>query len=152
MNRERKEDLSIYYWLKDLFSATPYIGIHDGFPGSPITVPVVAVDYRILNARHYELGNKERLGNRIWYIDVFAKNKSQRDEIAYTILHALEESIPVYDYDEGFPPDVSPSRLGCLMIGDNVELEVIEIMPELVDTLYYRERVTFSAEFSDKTN
>jgi len=156
MNRERKEDLSIYHWLKSLFSATPYINIVDGFPTTALTastLPVISVDYRRMMAVHFEVGNKERLGNRIWYIDVFAKNKTQRDEIAYTILHALEESIPVYDYDESFTLDTPPlTRLGCLMIGDEVELEVIEIMPELVETLYFRERVTFTAEFSNKIN
>lgn len=152
MYRERKEDLSVYYWLKDLFSATSYITVVDGFPEDTLVPPVVSVDYMRLPAEHFELGNKERLGNRIWIIDVFAKNKSQRDEMAYAVLHALEESIPVYNYDEGFPPDVTPSGLGCLMIGDLVELEVIEIVPDLVDKLYYRERVTFTAEFSDKIN
>jgi len=42
----------------------------------------------------------------------FAQTKAQRDEIGYRILDSLEQCIPVYDYDEGFPPDTTPTNLG----------------------------------------
>ena len=75
---------------------------------------------------------------------MFAKNKTQRDELAYTILEALEECIPVYNYDEGFPPSMTPTRIGCLQVG-NLRMEIVRIMPQLVNTLYWRAEVSFSA-------
>lgn len=148
MYQERKEDLSVFHWTKNLFSTTSYITVVDGFPETLLSVPTVAVDWESLDGRHFELGNKVRMGRRTFYIDVFAKNKTQRDEIAYKIFHELEESIPVYDYDESFTVDVPPvTQLGCLTISDEVRIDVIRIIPELVDKLYYRASVSFMAEF-----
>jgi hypothetical protein len=76
---------------------------------------------------------------------VFAINATQRDEFAYRILHALEEPIHVYNYNEGFPEDgITPSELACL-IPESITMQVVRIMPELVSTLYYRSVVFFTA-------
>jgi hypothetical protein len=77
---------------------------------------------------------------------VFAQNKSQRDEIAYTILNALEDCIPVNDYDVGFPPTVVP-ELGCLNVED-LRMEIVRVMPALVDKLYYRSSISFTAIYN----
>ena len=145
MYRERKEDLSLYYWLKNLFLTTSYITIVDGFPTDNLVLPTISVDAVSIDPRPHELGNRTRVNTRVWRIDVFAKNKSQRDEIGYKILNGLIDPIPVYDYDEGFPPDVSPTQIGTLFIGDR-RMEIIRVLPELVETLYYRATITFVAE------
>lgn len=145
---ERKQDLSIYYFLTDLFSATPFIKIVDGFPVDNLVVPSVAVEAKTIDTRKFELGGKTRLKLRAWYIDVFATNKSQRDEIAYSILDALEECIPVYDYDEGFPPSVNPTQIGCLEVG-SLRMEIIRVMPQFVDKLYWRSVVSFTARYQN---
>lgn len=147
MDLERKKDLSVFYFMKDLFKATTYLNVVDGFPAEDLVIPTVSVDSNTIDTKPGELGNRRRILIRSWFIDVFAINKSQRDEIGYIILRALEEPIPVYDYDEGFPPDVTPTRLGA-MESDSIQMRIIKIMPQLVDKMYYRCTVSFTAEYN----
>lgn len=151
MLRERKEDLSIYYFLVDLFADIgDFLTIVDGFPMENLKIPTLAVEAKSIDTLKWELGNRTRVQFRTWYIDVFAKNKSQRDEFAYRLLNGLEACIPVYDYDEGFPPDVDPTELGCLEVED-LRLRIIRVYPELVDKLYYRATVSFVATYNQLT-
>jgi len=151
MLRERKEDLSIYYFIVDLFADIgDFLNVVDGFPLEGLEIPTLSVEARSIDTAKWELGNRTRVQFRTWYIDVFAKNKSQRDELAYRLLNGLEACIPVYDYDEGFPPDVSPTELGCLEVED-LKLEIIRVFPELVDKLYYRATVAFVATYNQLT-
>lgn len=147
MYLERKEDLSVYYYLVDLFSDTSFMHIVDGFPESNLELPTVAVEASTIDTYQLELGNKNRYQDRTWFIDVFAVNKSQRDDIAYRIMNSLEDCIPVYDYDEGFPPEVSPTQLGCLQVQD-IRLQIVRVFPELTGSLYYRATVSFTAIYN----
>ena len=147
MHIERKKDLSVYYWLVDLFSDADYIAVEDGYPETGLVIPTIIVDYTSIKPLPYEMGNRNQMWNRLWTIDVYAKNKSQRDDFGYRITDALQDSIPVYDYDEGFPPDVSPTQLGSLE-PYNLQQIPIKIMPELVTKLYYRAAITFVAKYS----
>jgi hypothetical protein len=147
MHIERKKDLSVYHWLVDLFSDASYINVVDGFPTENLELPTVAVEGGTIKLKPFELGNRNRIFNRIWFIEIFAKNKSQRDDFSYRILSALENIIPVYDYDEGFPPDVDPTQIGGLdpLI---IQATPIKILPEMTEKLYYRLSVSFTAEYS----
>ncbi len=147
MHIERKKDLSVYYWLVDLFSDATYITINDGYPETGLEIPTVVSDYANIKPLPYEMGNSNQMFHRLWVIDIYGKNKSQRDDYGYRIATALQDSIPVYDYDEGFPPDVSPTQIGSLL-PRNIQLIPIKIVPELVTKLYYRATVTFVAEYS----
>lgn len=148
MHLERLKDLSVYYYISNLFSALdPSINIEDGFPESGLVLPTVSVESSTIDAFPGEMGNRKRIKERTWHIDIYAKNKSQRDEIGYRIMDALESTIPVYNYNEGFPPLVSPTQLGCLNI-EKLRMEVIMILPDLVDSLYYRSTVGFTAVYN----
>ncbi len=147
---ERKQDLSIYYWLVDQFADAPFITINDGFPEANLVIPSIVVEWHDIRVLPLELGNRRGLDFRMWAIDVFASNKSQRDEYAYRIKNALDTSIDVFDYDEGFPPDVSPSRLGGLVPKD-IKAKRIQVHPELVKDLFWRATVTFVANYSTNT-
>lgn len=144
---ERLQDLSIYYYIKSLLSSTPFIKVVDGFPVENLEIPSVSIEADTIDVKPWELGNRNGLFIRVWFIDVFAVNKSQRDEISYTILHALENTIPVYDYNEGFPPANNPSQLGCMNVED-IKLEIIRINPDLVTKLYYRSSISFTAYYN----
>lgn len=146
MEQERLEDLSIYYFIFDLFSGKG-VNIVDAFPEELLTVPTIAIDTKRIVANLFELGNKTRLLTRTWYIDVFAQNKSQRDDMTYIIIKALEDCIPVYDYNLGFPPVVVP-QLGCLKT-DTIQADWIRVLPQLVDKMYYRTSITFTAYFTN---
>jgi len=138
--------LSIYYWLTDLFSDASYVNIEDGFPTGNLEIPTVSVEGDIIDLKSLEMGNKNRVFKRIWFIEIFANNKSQRDDFSYRVLTALQDVIPVYDYDEGFPPP-TPTKLGVL---DALTIRgtPVQIFPEMTEKLYYRFSISFTAEYS----
>lgn len=147
MLRERKEDLSVYYYIKNHFSTYPQIRVVDEFPVEGLTIPTISVEAKTIEAYPFELGNRNRAQIRVWYIDVFAQNKSQRDDIGYTLLNLFENCIPVYNYDEGFPPDATPSQEGCMDVQE-LKMQIVRIDPNLVDKLYFRCTVSFTAIFN----
>ena len=81
MRQERLEDLSAYYFLNNLFASSG-VTVVDAFQDSDLVIPTVSIETDTLEALKYELGNKQRLNFRTWYIDIFAANKAQRDEMA----------------------------------------------------------------------
>ena len=130
-----------------MFSDASYVVVNDGYPETGLEIPTVVSDYRSIRPTPYEIGNSNQMFHRLWVVDIYALNKSQRDDFGYRIATALQDSIPVYDYDEGFPPSVSPTQLGNLL-PESIQLIPIKIMPELVTKLYYRATVTFVAKYS----
>jgi hypothetical protein len=147
MDLERKKDLSIYYWISGLFTSYPSVKVVDGFPEEDLELPVIAVETDRIDSYPFELGNSIRNRTRFWYIDTYAITKSQRDEISYIILNACDEGkIPVYDYDIGFPPTVVP-QIGALNIED-YSMEIVRVIPELTEKMYYRSVVRFTTEYT----
>jgi hypothetical protein len=143
---ERKQDLSVYFWLRNQFSASPFINIVDGFPEDDLVIPTIALDEDISSSRIFEMGDRNRIKTRYYYFEVFAANKTQRNEMGYTLLNALEEKIPVYDYDEGISFTTTPSQIGVLD-PEEIVLKPIKVIPELTENLYYRATVSFVAEY-----
>jgi hypothetical protein len=146
MDIERKKDLSIYYWLQDLFSDVSYVNIEDGYSEEGLEIPTVVVEGGVINLKPHEMGNRNRVFKRLWFIDIYATNKSQRDEFSYRVLRALQDIIPVYDYDEGFPPP-TPTQLGVLD-SQSISGVPVQIFPEMTEKLYYRFSISFTAEYS----
>ena len=144
MDLERKKDLSVFHWLVDLFSDTSYVNVVDGFPVGELVVPTVSIEYKNISLTPFEMGTQQELFDRAWYSNIFAINKSQRDDFGYRVIRALQYSIPVYDYDEGFPPAVSPTQIGSLL-PRRIKLDPIIILPQLTTKLYYRAVVSFEA-------
>lgn len=141
MHIERKELLSADYWLKDLFVSSPFITIVRGFPPKLLTLPTVSVVWETIDSAPFELGNKTQLKEIRYSFDVFALNEDQRDEIIFEIYNQIDMGIPIYDYDEGFPPLVSPTRLGCIY-PIRKHASNIPLYPNLVTQLYYRASIT----------
>lgn len=145
---EQKQDLSVVYWLKDLFKDIPEIGIVDGYPEGDLQLPSIAVESEDIYIVKREMGNRKGDRNRLWSIDIFGKNKTQRDFMAYRIIQYIEDGIEVYDYDEGFPPESNPTLLGTLRpIQESITATPIRIFPELVEKLYWRYRIRFITEY-----
>ena len=145
MYTERKEDLSVYYFLKDTFSDASFISIEDGFPNTTLKLPTVAVEAGKIDVIEYEMGNRDGTRLRRWYIDIYAKNKSQRDEIGYKLLDVLKNGIPVYNYDEGFPPSVTPTKIGVLQVISK-SYNPVKVYADVVEKLYYRASITIVAQ------
>jgi hypothetical protein len=147
MHLHRKEDLSIYYFLVDLFSAYPFVNVADGFPDEDLELPVVSVEALDIGSPPFELGDRHGLRDRLWLIDVLALNKAQRDEFTYLIMDSLEDGVAVNDYDEGFPPDVTPTKIGALDVRD-LSSTVVVIFPEIQEKLYWRMSINFATTFN----
>jgi hypothetical protein len=97
-----------------LFTGTG-VDIVDSYYSGNLEVPRVAIVGGDIGSTLHELGGAERY-DRVWWLEIYASTKQQRDEIGYRIFGQLREDghIPVQDYDEGFPPTVSPSSLGYM--------------------------------------
>jgi len=139
MQLQRLFDLSIYYWLKDTVSSE--VTVEDGFPTKELVLPTVSITSLDITGKPFELGGCE-MDTQFWRVDVFAVNKAQRDALAYIVYKALEQGIPVYNYDEGFPPSISPTQIGTLIVSKRVS-KPIHVFPDLVEKLYWRSSVTF---------
>jgi len=138
MNISKKQDLSIVYWLKDHVPSS--VHVVDGFPTTSLELPTTSVTALDMRGSPFELGGKE-LVRQLWRIDVFGANINQRDLMASTIFEELENNIPVYDYDFGFPPPVPP-RIGTLIVTER-RLTPVHVFEDLVEKLYYRTSITF---------
>lgn len=136
MHIGRKQDLSLIYWLKDLFSSKG-IEIVDGFPEEEFNIPCIAVEWDDIDTYQLELGSKHREWIRSWYLDIFAINKTQKDEIIFTLLDEIENEIDIYNYDEGFPPLVEPTKIGKLKV-IALRTNNIQVFPELTNKMYHR--------------
>jgi len=143
---DRLLDLSVYYYIKNVFVDAPFISVTDGFPEEGLTIPTVAVEMDNIDTYNAELGNRVRGKVRTWYIDIYAADKAQRDEYACRLMSELENSIPVYNYDEGFPPSSTPSRIGSI-VPENLRLQIIKVLPDLTEKMYYRSLVVLTGEY-----
>ncbi len=141
---ERLEDLSLIYLIKDSFASVVGLPIEDGFPTSSLIIPSIAIEAGKIKIQDFELGNRDGLRYRKWYIDVFAKTKGQRDDFGYKVLNDLRDGILVYDYNMGFPPSATPPVIEHMNVKSR-EMDVIKIDSNLVDKLYYRATITIVA-------
>jgi hypothetical protein len=136
MQLNRKQDLSIYYWLIDKVPAV--INVEDGFPVGKLELPTVSITSLDIRSKPFELGGCD-INDSFWRVDCFAVNKAQRDELAYIIYEELEQNIPVYDYDLGF---AAPPQIGTLVVDKRI-LKPIHVFENLVEKLYWRTGITF---------
>jgi hypothetical protein len=151
MNLDIKQNLSVYYYIKDTLSGYPSIQITDDYPNTELVLPSVAVVGNEIFSRPLELGNRHGLRNRVWNIEVYGDNKNQRDEITYVIMDNVELNIPVYDYDQGFPPTSVP-QLGVLKLKPNTLIATpTRVFPDLTERLYWRTSIKFMTEYESIT-
>jgi hypothetical protein len=123
-----------------MFSDASSINIVDSFPEEILTVPTISIDAGRIKEEHYEVGSRDRIRVRIWYIDIFAINKSQRDDFGYRILDQSKDGINIYNYNEGFPPSVTPSRIEHFDVL-NISYEPIPVILDEVQPKYFRGQV-----------
>ena len=146
ISQERNEDLSLYYWLKDNFPT--FVTIVDGYPDSELVIPTISIEWDEVTAYALELGNRTPVKERLWYLDVFAKNKSQRDDFVFKIFNDLDNGVPVYNYNDGYP---STTKIGTLI---PVQRRIKNLRTQLDDSetetveLYYRAVVMFTAAYA----
>lgn len=152
MNVEEKQYLSTIYLLRDLFVAYSSINITEEYPQDDLVLPTIAIVEKPIYISPLELGNRYGKRKRGWIIEVFAQNRQQRDSMTSTILDAIEPGIPVYNYDLGFPPSVTPPQIGALrLLPDTLIATPTTVLPELVEKLYWRTSIKYLTEYESIT-
>ncbi len=133
MEQIRKEQLSIYYWLRNLFP--DFVNIKDEYPDDALMLPVISIITDEVNPVPFELGGKDQ-DNRFWHIYIYANSAAQRDDFGSRILESLGNGvIPVYNYDEGFPPP-NPTQIGSLLVRSR-SYKPLRVFEELVYKKYW---------------
>jgi len=145
MLNERLQDLSVIYWLKNLYPSG--VTIVEGFQQQELVVPSIALENKNIMIRPFEIGNRKGLEDRYYTLDVYAVNKPQRDEFTYNLINELQNNISVYNYNQGFPPVYNPAQIGALIVGE-IRSDYVKVMAELVTQLYYRATVHFVATYN----
>ncbi len=153
MNINRKIDLSVYYWLKDTLgnSVTVVDGYpmnEQGVPAGELSLPTVASERIPITASPLELGGGNSRGTYMYFLTVYARTKTQRDDIVYLIMDALHHNIVVGDYDAGFPPSVTPSGIGALVPVGDVTAQNVYVFPEGNQNLYWRSVIDFRGYYT----
>jgi len=138
------EDTSVLAFVVELFSDTPFVSVVEEYPDSDLNIPTISVEQGISDFNQYELGNRGQIRNRQYIINVFASSVAMRNEFAYRIADALKNKIPVYNYNEGFPPDVTPSLVERLDVKTQ-RIQPIPLDTDLLEKLYYRTMIKFIA-------
>ncbi len=152
MSLERRQDLSIEFIIRKKFEELGFEDIVDvdgSYLTPQLTIPTVAIDEGTLSTVKFEMGNRKGNYLRVWFIDIFANNKQQRNEFAYTVNEVLLANVPVYNYDEDDPstwPDET-EILGTLE-WKRLDIEPVKVMAELVSKLYWRSQITYVASYS----
>jgi hypothetical protein len=144
MEQFRKEQLSIYYWLKD--SLPEFVTVTTEFPQDELVLPSVSVISLPTKAVPFQLGGRD-LDKRDWAIYVFGKNSGQRDDYGSLIYRTIEDGICVYNYDVGFPPATTPPQIGSLYV-ESREYKPLRVYEDLVKKQYWWGVVTIRTYFN----
>lgn len=140
----RLEDLSVNHFVKEQFAADAFITVVNKFPRTEIakrllTLPTISVISGRLKEEMFELGNRDAgVRTRRWFIDIFANSGSQVDDFAYRLLDVTDNGISVYNYNEGFPPDASPTKINHLSVISKTYEPINIISTDLNEILYHR--------------
>jgi hypothetical protein len=154
----RQEDLSIYFFIKDLFGSKvkrvvdsyPYTEIEN----NELKVPCVSVEHSLTVDEGGELGSS--WFRRTWAVDIFADNDTQRDELSDMLFKALDNAVPIRDYSNGFRPDGKSLAGADLRVIEwaNVERRVMRptyAFPALSEKKFWRTTITFNTVTTQAT-
>ena len=158
LGKFRQEDFSVYFFLKDLLGdkvkrvvdSYPYTEVEN----DKLEVPCVSVEHSNTLDTGGELGSS--WFRRTWSVDVFAANDAQRDELSDIIFRALDKSIPIKDYSEGFRTDGKSLAGADLRIiewagVENRSMRPSYAFPSLSEKKYWRMTLTFSTVTTQAT-
>lgn len=138
---EQKAHYSLYYAIKDEFENI--LNVVDSFPLEELEPPVIAVDLMAIDFTTLEIGNYNNLRELDWILDVYGKNKTQRDQAVFRLFNLLEKRIPIYDFDLGFPPQSIP-QIGAL-IPTKLRIELLNVKSDEVEEVQYRASGLYTA-------
>jgi hypothetical protein len=144
--KETLEGYSLYYFIDRCFSdGNLKPTIIEEFPTDLLVVPTIAIEWGDIDGYEYELGNRDAIKERTWYLDVFAKTAIQKNELCYRIFNYLKDPVPVYNYNAGFPPTVVPAIGSLRTIKRSIRnVKAPALLYKTPEELYFRGTVTYT--------
>lgn len=145
MEQGRKEHLALYYWLRELLPDNVNV-VRAYRKDTELEPPCVSIDSSDITNRPFELGNEDGLDDKFWAINVYGLTIAQRDDMAEIVFKDLKK-VPVYNYDEGFPPP-NPTRIGTLIVSEKRSTPIM-VFRDLVEKLFWRRNITFMTKYEE---
>ena len=166
----RAVESSLYYFLKDKLDESGWgsegyynnhvVTLRDDYPNdeelnkivatatgmadSEIVLPVVVIEMTEQNEAAYQLGSKPA-NTRSFVVSILGREKAEAKDISQQIYEWFQDNnVDLNNYNEGFPPNVYPNKVGTIEI-DNVRLVPVRIIgsPDISDR--HRYEVMFTA-------
>lgn len=81
----------------------PLVNVVDAYRGDFITPPIIAIDDSGDSEKGVELGTSSKSVKTEFRINVYAKTEGQRDDITDLIKAALDDAVPIWNFNNGFP-------------------------------------------------
>lgn len=113
-----------------------------GLEAVEIVLPVVTLEYIMQTPTAFQLGSGPAT-SRDFLVTVYGNDDKEVDEIGQQIYEwLLENDIPLNNYNDGFPPDVTPDQVGLIELDDPI-LTPIRVIgsPNIADR--YKIEITF---------
>lgn len=114
-----------------------------GMAESEIVLPIVALEYADQNELPFELGNKSGT-MRSFIVSVLGREEGETDDLAQQIFEWFRNyRISINNYNEGFPPEVTPTVIGNID-AENIKMVPVRVIgsPDVADR--YRQEITFN--------
>lgn len=171
---------SVYYFLKEKFDDTgwgtdgwfgdDYIYFTDsylkddeikrvvtrktvqGLQSVELVLPIVTLEYTLQTPIPFQLGSGPATA-REYLVTVYGNDDREVDEIGQQVYEWLRDNdIPLNNYNDGFPPDVTPTQVGIIELDDPLVTPIRVIgSPNIVDR--YKIEITFRGTiYSDLTS
>lgn len=103
-----------------------WVDIRYAWPDELFDTPVAAIYPGASTETGFELGSSTKEIFTRFYIDVFALDEFQRDDIAQEVREAFDNRVPLIDYNKGFPIKANGTK-DEEFSSDSLEIGSIEI-------------------------
>jgi|SRR3989304_2794576 len=147
---ERQIDTSVFQLISSLFADVEFINVTREYPTEEVVNPTIAVEFESLYVKPFELGNRLGMDFFMWSIDIWAKTRTQRDDLAYTIKNAIQQGILVYDYQTNEDFTTLPDSIGALSV-EEIKIKPVKIYAQLSSKYNWRTTVTLTAFFNSSS-
>lgn len=80
-----------------------FIDVVDAYRKDILNAPIVAIENVSDSERGMEIGTNTKLVTAEFRIHIYAATEGQRDDITDSIKRALDKTMPIWDFNKGFP-------------------------------------------------
>lgn len=148
MENFRLADKSLHYYLENQLNTIwgSFLSVKDSYPNTleEITVPLVSVDYTTGRLNPLEIGTDENEDIMYFMIDIFARGKSERDDLLYIIMNLLSSGCNVVQFSGGS----AGANIGHMYFEDISARPMYAFGPDIPTKVAYRAEVSTKATYT----